>query len=554
LLSVTAALVACSSSVDGGPGGSGMTSNGGTGATDDLGAGGGAPPPPPPPGEGDVGTKVIHRLSNTEYNNTVRDLLGTTAQPADGFTVEEAEGFDNIAEALTMSPRHVEDYYRAARTLAEAAFADAAQSAALLSCTPDAADVTCATQIVNEFGLRTFRRPLEQTETDLLVGKYQEALAAGTDALGAMQHVVKIMLAMPQFLYRIEFDTDPNSEEVHALSPYELASRLSYMAYASMPDQALFGLAASGQIFDPATLQAEIDRMLADPKGLSLVTNFARQWFDLEKLETHSVDTTLFPLWTETLGHTMDLEVQAFFSEFLFQDRPYSEFLTADMNFVDAELAGLYGIAAPAEPGLQRVEDATDQRMGFFGLAGFLTHTSRHNRTAPTIRASVVMDSLLCSKLEPPPDLVIAPLPEPDPNAGPQSVRDVLAAHRAEPACAGCHDAIDPVGLALEHFDAVGAYRTEYGPGVPIDAVGTLPDGRSFNGIGELAATLSQDPRFLGCAVTKIFTYALGRPVGVSRSYVDTLAATFATAPTLRNLLKELVVSDPFLFRRGDAP
>jgi hypothetical protein len=109
LLSVTAALVACSSSVDGGPGGSGMTSNGGTGATDDLGAGGGAPPPPPPPGEGDVGTKVIHRLSNTEYNNTVRDLLGTTAQPADGFTVEEAEGFDNIAEALTMSPRHVED-------------------------------------------------------------------------------------------------------------------------------------------------------------------------------------------------------------------------------------------------------------------------------------------------------------------------------------------------------------------------------------------------------------------------------------------------------------
>lgn len=519
------------------------------GSVGGAGGGGMVAPPAPMTEGGDVGTKVIHRLSNTEYNNTVRDLLGATTRPADAFVFEQAEGFDTIATGLSMSPTQVEDYYASARTLSELVV----PGSVAMACTPADGDTTCLAQVIDGFGLRAFRRPLEQWEKDLLNATFADAVAAGATALEGVQHVVKTMLGMPQFLYRIEFDADPSSAEPHALTAYELASRLSYMLWSTMPDTTLFELAASGQLLETAVLDAQVDRMLADTKSVMLVENFARQWLGTRRLPAHQVDPLLFPGWSDELRTAMDLEVSAYFSEFLYQDRPYTEFVSADFNYVDAALAAHYGMAAPAEAGLARVENTTDQRFGLLGLAGFLTHTSRLDRTAPTIRGKWILDSLWCQALEVPDNLIIAPLPEVDPNAPPKTVRELLAEHGNMPACAGCHNALDPIGLALEHFDAVGQYRAQYENGLAIDAVGELPGVPPFDGLQGLAQTLAADPRFLECAAEKLFTYGLGRAPGTSYAYMDQMVTQWQTGtPTLKNLLKQIVINDTFRFRRGE--
>jgi hypothetical protein len=508
----------------------------------------------------DVGTKAIHRLSNLEYDNTVRDLLGTTSAPSAGFQPDvEALGFHNIAEALDMNPRSVKDYYDAAVTLTDELATDPARLATVVTCQPAAAgDTACADQIIAAFGLRAFRRPLESWEATHYATVYQAGLTNGLDHAGAIGHVVRTMLTAPQFLYRMEFDPAPLSLEMRALNAYEVASRLSYMMWSSMPDQTLFDLAASGQLLQLDTLQAQVDRMLQDPKSVTLVTNFTWQWFGATRLAGHEVSTTQYPAWDETLRASMQNELAMFFGEFVQGGRPYPEILTADVNYVDAKLAEVYGMPAPAA-GTERVEFTTDERKGILGLAGFLTHTSRHNRTAPTIRAAWVLNSLLCMDLAPPDNLVITPLPEVDPNV--TSVKELIEVHRDNPACSVCHDIVDPVGLAMEQYDGIGRFRTQYENGDPIDTTGELPGQVTFTGfadmIDKLAAQTTGDPanptlKTVDCAARKVFAYSMGRSVGVSSGYLDQMVANWKGQPlTLNNLFKQLVVNDVFRFRHG---
>lgn len=536
----------------GGQSGTGNPNNpgvgtGGAGATNPAGSGGGGPAQPGAPV---IANKAIHRLSNLEYDNTVRDLLRTDPGLGKGFVGEEAEGFDNIATALSMSPRQVEDYFDAARTLSATVFKNATLRAHVVSCDP-AADAACAEKVITGFGRRAFRRPLDADETKGLVAKYQEARTLGVDAMGALQHVVHIMLASPQFLYRVEIDASPTDTAAHPVNSYELASRLSYALWSSMPDDPLFAAAESGKLAEPAMLDAQVDRMLQDQRANMLVENFAAQWFGSRRLANHIASSSVFPTWNAQLAASMQREMSLYFSEFLTKDLSFGEFLTADVNFVDATLAAHYGMTAPAGTGFQRVVNTTDRRRGFLGLAGFLTHTSRETRTSPIIRGTWVLHAVWCQELKLPANLVVEPLPEPPLTDTTSTVRDLIATHRASAACSVCHNVIDPIGLALEHFDGIGRYRDVYENGLPVDAKGMLPGGQVVDGLMSLTDVLAQDPQFLGCAVKQFGTYALGASMAqANRDQV--LARWKAGTPTLKNLIKETVRHEMFRMRKAE--
>ena len=520
-----------------GSGGSGAPGGGGSGGT-------------PIPGTPVVANKAIHRLSNLEYDNTVRDLLRTDPGLGKAFVSEEAEGFDNIATALSMSPRQLEDYFGAARTLSATVFADATLRGRIVSC--DAAtDTTCPEKVITAFGRRAYRRPLDADETKGLVAKYQEARTLGLDALGGLQHVVHIMLASPQFLYRIEIDRSLTETAPHDVTAYELASRLSYALWSSMPDDTLLASAESGKLSQAAMLDAEVDRLLADPRSDMLVKNFAAQWFGSRRLSHHVASPTVYPALTAELGAAMQREMELYFSEFLRGSLPFSDFLTTDMNFVDAKLAAFYGMPAPTGTGFQRVMNTTDRRRGFLGLAGFLTHTSRETRSSPIIRGVWVLNAVWCQELRLPTDLVVEPLPEPAEGTTPTTVREQLAIHRAAATCAACHNSIDPVGLSLENFDGIGRYRAMYENGLAIDPVGTLPNGQMVDSLNSLTDVLAKSPLFLSCAAQKFGTYALGLPMsGTNRDQI--VGRWTSGTPTLKDLIKETIRHQAFTMRKAE--
>jgi hypothetical protein len=507
----------------------------------------------------DPGRVGLHRLNNTEYDNTVRDLLGTPSQPAATFLAEEGFHFDNTASALGMTPAQYDGYFKAANDLMVESLANPAERARFMTCTPAAAADPCARRIIETFGMKIYRRPLETAEVDRAMKVYDADFARAKSGSDAIAQALRAMLSAANFLYRIEYDAEPTSRATHPLSGYELASRLSYFQWNSMPDAALFESAKSGQLHEPAALEATVDRLLGDAKASGFVESFAGQWLDLRKLLTHSITPQIFPTYTTALSDAMIAEGYAWFQEFLSRDRPLTEWFTADFNYVDDVLAPNYGFPAPGKANqLVRVEVKTDPRQGFLGLASFLTQTSFPSRTSPTLRGVWVLSELLC---DPPP----APPPNvPDLNesapadmnqpSGSENVRVRLEKHRTNPACAACHSFLDPIGLGLERFDGIGRYRETYGNGDPIAPDGVLPDGTPFAGAQELGALVGKDPRFGACVAKKMFTYALGREI----EDFDAVAIQGVTAKwahrglTLKNLMKEVVLSDAFRFRRGE--
>ncbi|RYZ01425.1 MAG: DUF1592 domain-containing protein [Myxococcales bacterium] len=541
------ALSGCSTSGEVSPGsaGAGVGGSSASGGAGVIGGGGAGVSG----GASEVGNKVIHRLSNLEYDNTLRDLTGTALTFEHTFVSEEVEGFDNIATSLSMSPRQVEDYFVAARQVSADVFANPSLRARIVTCAPDA-DPACVAKVIADLGLRAFRRPLTAEESASLVEKYQEAVALGLDPQGALQHVLHVTLASPQFLYRMELDPDPANAAPRKLDGYELASRLSYALWSSMPDDELLAQAATGALGSPESLTSEVDRMLSDARSEMLVKNFAGRWFGSKRLDDHVASSTLYPDYSPTLAASMQREMELYFSKFLYEDLPYSQLLTADFNFVDGPLAALYGLPAPAG-GMAEVVNTSDQRMGILGLAGFLTHTSRETRSSPIIRGKWVLDAVLCTPLAVPPGLVIAPLEEPVEGAPATTIRQQIEVHRASPACAGCHNMIDPIGLSLENFDGIGRYRPKYENGLAIDTAGTMPDGQKVDGLPSLVSAIASSPRFLPCAASKLGTYALGATA--TEANRDQIVARWTAGnPTLRNLIKEIVTHESFTSRKAE--
>jgi hypothetical protein len=514
--------------------------------------------------DGRVGRVGIHRLNNLEYDFTVRDLLGVSSTPARGFIADaKAAGFDNIASALGMTAAQYEQYFQAADAIVEQVWSDDALRSRVLPCGPGDGE-PCAERALRELGLRAYRHPLSDDELQRLLAVVAEAQALGEPFDRGVAQAVKAMLASPSFLYRVELDPDPASPQPHPLGPYELASRLSYLLWSTLPDRRLFELAADGSITEDATLLAQIDRMLDDPRADRFVESFAGQWLGMRALSSHQVDPTVFPGWSDGLRDAMVAEGLAYFDEFLHGTRGMDTFFTADVNFVDDRLAQLYGFdganvagGAAVGAGVQPHTETDDARRGFLGLASFLTLSSFSYRTAPTLRGKWVLENLLCTEIPPPP----ADVPQlDDAMADPadlasQNVRVRLAAHRTDPTCAGCHRILDPIGLGLERFDGIGAYRERYDNGDTIDASGELPDGATFDGLHSLSQLLAEDPRLLDCTAEKLLTYALGRTLTPGdRPQVEAITQGWREDGLgLWALIERIVLSDLFRMRRGES-
>jgi len=547
VVALGALAAACTGVVDAGE-------DGGSGGPSGSGSTTGNPPPGTQiPLTEDPGRKDMHRLNTTEYNATVRDVLGTTLQPATAnWRGGEIAGFDNIATQLGVDDQQYERYLNAANDLAEEFFGNPALKSRYVTCeTTD--DVACVQGIINAAGLHIFRRPLKTEEVDTYFRAYQGARALGDDHDASLKVVLRALLSSAEFLYRIEVDPDPTSNVPHPLTPYELASRLSYFLWSSAPDDALLAAAGDGSIASDAALEAAVERMLADARSARLIENFAGQWLGGRKAAEHAADGVLYPMWTAEMGAAAANEIYVFFGDFLLGSRSWMDFLKADFNYVQPALAPLYGIPAPPA-GMERMELTTDQRFGFMGLGGFLAMSSRAERTSPTLRGKWVLLNLLCVKIDPP-ATAVPQLTDTDPNVANLSVREKLTQHRENPACAGCHAIIDPYGLALENFDGIGKWRDAYPDGTVIDASTVSADGVSFTGLAGLTDTVTADPRFTSCVGEKLLTYGLGRTMGdTDKPYLEAVHDAWVqeSPPTLRSLIGSLVLTDPFRQRRGE--
>jgi hypothetical protein len=497
---------------------------------------------------GDPGRVTLHRLTRAEYDNTAKDLLGVATTPASLFPADESVGgFDNMAEALSITSERYQRCFDAAKALADFVWSDVTLRGRIVTCAPDGGG-KCARDIVSAFGLRAWRRPLTSAEVTTLAQPAVDASAAGDAAFSAaLKRSVTVMLASLPFLYKVEVDPAPTSTAPHLLTGWELASRLSYLLWGTMPDDTL--LAVADQLQDDAVLGAQLERMLDHPRSDAFVQSFAGQWLGARAMAAHGVDRTAYPTWDEALRDAMTEEMYRFFDGLI--DRPYAGFFSEDLHYLNARLVLHYGVTGlPAFDGFVPAQLPAGHT-GFLGLAGFLTMTSPTYRSSPSKRGAWIREHLLCD----PPGSHMGFNPVLNLGSDATSPRKALTFSLAvDQSCTTCHGGFDVYGFPLEHFDGVGHFRSNYSPMEPIDATATLPGGKAVDGAGELAAALANDPRVTACAVRKTLGYALGRVLDAGdAARVDALVASWKKG-TFRELLHAVVFDPAFRQRRGEAP
>jgi hypothetical protein len=376
----------------------------------------------------------------------------------------------------------------------------------------------------------------------------------GLSAEQGVQVAIQAMLVSPHFLFRIERDADPtDATKIHQISDLELASRLSYFLWSSMPDDELLTLAEGGKLRAAGTLTAQIKRMLADDKAASLADNFAGQWLETRNLDVVKPDPQKFPTWGPELRDAMKTETRMFFEAMLRENRPLSEFLDARFTFLNGLLAKHYGIEGVTGPDFRRVELKNDQRGGILAQASVLTVSSYPTRTSPVIRGKYLLQNILGAAPPPPPPNVPTLNEEAVGSVG--SLRQQLEKHRTNPTCASCHNRMDVLGFGLENYDAIGRWRTMDGK-FPIDVSGTFPNGKSFTSPAEMRSLLKAElPDFSRCLTEKMLTYALGRAVERydRRTINDINRKLAASGYQFQTLIYEIAESLPFQSRRGEA-
>jgi hypothetical protein len=410
-----------------------------------------------------------------------------------------------------------------------------------------------AREIVNAFMTRAFRRPSTAVEVDRVLKLVELADREGDDFGASIGLGLQAMLVSPHFLFRVELDRQPNSPRaVHPISDYELATRLSYFLWSSMPDDELFAHARLGTLRKGDNLDRQVRRMLQDPKSQALVENFAGQWLQLRNLKTAVPDKREYPDFDEALRAAMQKETELFFAAILHEDRSILDFIDADFTFVNERLARHYGLSGVQGEEFRKVQLDGQQRSGVLTQASVLTVTSNPTRTSPVKRGKWVLENLLGTPPPPPPPDV-PPFKE---EAGAMlsgTLRQRMQQHRTKADCANCHNRMDPLGFGLENYDGIGAWRTEDGK-FKIDATGTLPGGVSFDGPRELKAILkARQDDFIRCLSEKTLTYALGRGVEYSDkcTLVDIAKAVRQNDDKFSSLILAIVHSDPFQKRRG---
>ncbi|MBX5481710.1 MAG: DUF1592 domain-containing protein [Myxococcaceae bacterium] len=500
----------------------------------------------------------LRRLTRDEYDHTVRDLLGDTSRPARAFPPDsEGNGFDNQASSQEASPALVEAYADAAEALAARA-----DLASLLPCSPaDIGPEACGRAFIQHFGRRAFRRPLTADEQSRFEALFDDVRSAeGFDA--AARTVIEVMLQAPQFLYRIELGGAPAEDTARVrLTGYELASRLSYFLWSSMPDDALLDAAARGELDTPEGIEAQARRMLADDRAREMVRRFAVQWLGLSHFDDVAKDPVRYPDFA-AVKPLMQQEA-ALFVEHLSLDGTgdASRLFTAESTWANDALAQYYGLPPVSGEAFREVSLKKNARVGLLTLGAVLSQYGKFDQSSPVLRGKFVRERLLCQSLPPPPGNVVLDLPPPSTS----TTRERYKAHAANPACSGCHALLEPVGFGLEHFDGAGRFRTEEN-GYRVDAHGEVISAGDldgpFEGAGELSERLGQSRQVKQCLARQWFRFAVGRgettsaPDQCALKRVD--AAFAASGYDVRELLVAITLTDAFAYRRaidsGGAP
>ena len=505
----------------------------------------------------DPGLFVIRRLTKVEYGATLHDLFGVDSAIARELPEEViGEGYLN-----TLSPLQSEQYLSIANEVldqilpAGAATLNSAQRRWLGSAPRSGADLRVAARpVAASLARKAYRRPPSDAELDVLLGVFDLGRTNGLAYNDALRLMAKAVLVSPQFLFITPHGEGQPVGGIVRLDDYQLASRLSYLLWSTMPDAELSGLADRGKLHDPAVLRLQVKRLLKDPRSRALFDGFGAQWLGLASLEGKTFDTVKFPQMNAEMRLAMYDEARLFFDSIVRENRSVVRFVDSDYTFLNRTLAPIYGLENTVTGSRMRRVKLTDpNRGGVLGMPGVLATTSFPNRTSPVKRGVWVLEQVLGEKVPPPPPNVPALEKQDQKTVAQLTLRQRTELHRTEAVCANCHKILDPIGFGLENFDAIGRWRNRDDTGGAIEAAGELPGGKRFSAPKDLKAIIAARPKELARNFTeKFLAYSLCRQLeGYDEIVVDHLMETAAKdGYRLQTLITEIVTSYPFTHRR----
>ena len=512
------------------------------------------------------GFVMSRRLTQTEYRNAVRDVVGVPLLPDEEPPSDGAggEGFDTVGDALFTSTIHLESYLAIADRVIEAALPDGPMPSdpetvairnRLLTVLPNSlqtdstkSDSEAAAEIIAQFARRAWRRSVSDEEQQRLMQLYAASAGRGREFLASVREPLKAVLVSPHFLFVVE--TEPDESGVIRLTPHQIATRLALFIWSSVPDEQLLQLADSGEILDEQQIRLQVRRMLADPRSLALGENFGLQWLGLRGFREVHPDGGVFPEFADELASDMREEAIRFVAHVFQQNRPITDLVAADYVLVNGRLAQHYQIDLPAESSWQTVSLADGRRGGVVTLGSVLTATSYPRRTSPVLRGRWILEEVLGSSVPAPPPNVPA-LAENTASTEGLTLRQRLDLHRQNADCASCHDRMDPLGFGLENFDGIGRWR-DNDNGQPIDNAGQLPSGDSFSGPGELKSVLmKRSGEFQQHIVRKLLGFALGRELNKFDACVVDACLKKLNENEFKSqvVIEEIALSYPFQYR-----
>lgn len=490
----------------------------------------------------DPGPFVIRRLTKTEYSNTLRDLFGVEPSIADGLPDEvSGEGYLNSLSALQL-----EQYLK----IADRVVGRLGEREKRLFGNPPGA----ARDVARSLGKRAYRRPPTEAELDVLVQAYDLGRKSNLGHRQALHLMLKGILVSSQFLFITPAGEAGTSAGIVPLDDYQLASRLSYLIWATMPDDELMALADRGTLHQPAVLESQLRRLLKDRRSRALFDGFGAQWLGVGGLKTQVFDPALFPQMTGPMRAAMYEEARLFFESIVRENQSVVRFVDGDYTYLNGTLAALYGLEnSVTGPEMRKVRLRDANRGGLLGMPGVLAATSFPNRTSPVKRGVWVLEQILGDHVPAAPPNVPALDQQDQATAKNLTVRERTELHRTNPVCANCHRILDPIGFGLENFDAIGRWRDQDSNGKPIDAAGELPGGKRFSAPKDLKVIIAGRSDALSRnLVEKLLAYALGRRLeGYDEIVVDNLMQELAgDGYRMQTLLKGVVTSYPFTHRR----
>jgi hypothetical protein len=505
------------------------------------------------------GRAPLRRLTRFEYNNTVRDLLGDVSSPANALPAEElGNGFGNDAAAQAVSTLLAEEYATVAEGIAARATQTPAALGKLHACgatVTAGTEESCARSIIEGLAPRAFRRPLASGEADDLLALYRATRGlAGATFATAVAAMIEAVLQAPDFLYRVELGTpDRERPELRRPTGDEMASRLSYFLWGTMPDPTLRMAARSGELLTADGVLAQATRMLADPKARPMVRYFFDNLLPISGLTDLERDPKLYPEYTAVLGALMQQETQRLLEYEVFEaNGSWASALTAPYTFLNGPLATFYKVPGVQGMAFQKVPVDPQKRLGIITHASIMSGTTHSNHTNPVVRGAFIAGKLLCLKIPLPDASIAEKIKPPDPYSG-KTARDRYTQHQQDPVCRGCHASMDPLGFTLENFDAIGRYRAEEN-GVTIDASGSVPGSDGMvSGAAEMMRKVAELESAQSCFAGQFIQFAFGKSLGPEDACLQSAVDTAFTKAggNIKQLLLALTQTDAFVYLPG---